>query len=70
MKYASAELSVDRSVVRLTFDTVPEGYERFHRVTIHADNLITILVHTQEPAQEDMESQAIISRTGEPVSLI
>jgi hypothetical protein len=24
MKYTSAELSIDRSVVRLTFDTVPQ----------------------------------------------
>jgi hypothetical protein len=56
MKYTSAELSVDRSVVRLTFDTVPEGYERFLRVTIHADDLFTILVHTQEPRHEDMET--------------
>ena len=48
MKYTSAELSVDRSIVRLTFDQVPEGYERFQRVTIHADDLFTILVHVDE----------------------
>ena len=65
MKYTSAELSVDRSVVRLTFDTVPEGYERFHRVTIHADDLFTILVHTQELLHEDMESRVTTSRSSE-----
>ena len=48
MKYTSAELSVDRSIVRLTFDQVPKGYERFQSVTIHADDLFTILVHVNE----------------------
>ena len=61
MKYTSVELSIDRSVVRLTFDTVPEGYEHFHRVTIHADDLFTILVHTQEPLYKDLESRVITS---------
>ena len=48
MKYASVELSIDRSIVRLTFETVPEGYERFQRVTIQADDLFTLLVHVEE----------------------
>jgi len=52
MKYTSIELSVDRSIVRLTFDKVPEGYERFQRVTIHADDLFTILVHVDETHHE------------------
>jgi hypothetical protein len=54
MKYTSAELSVDRSVVLLTFNSVPEGYERFRRVTITADDLFTILVHTQEPRHDEI----------------
>jgi hypothetical protein len=53
MKYTSVELSVDRSIVRLTFDQVPEGYERFQRVTIHADDLFTILVHVDETHHEE-----------------
>ena len=54
MKYLSAELSVDCSVVRLTFNSVPEGYERFRRVTITADDLFTILFHTQEPRHDEI----------------
>ena len=53
MKYASVELSVDRSIVRLTFDTVPDGYERFQRVTIQADDLFTLLVHVDEQRPEE-----------------
>jgi hypothetical protein len=56
MKYTSAELSVDRSIVRLTFDHVPDGYERFQSVTIHADDLFTILVHADEAHHEEPPS--------------
>jgi hypothetical protein len=53
MKYASVELSIDHSIVRLTFETVPEGYERFQRVTIQADDLFTLLVHVDESRGEE-----------------
>jgi hypothetical protein len=66
MKYTAAELSVDRSIVRLTFDTVPQGYERFQRVTIHADDLFTILVHANEPLNEEKHSRVTTSRNNEP----
>ena len=45
MKYFSAELSIDHSIVRLTFEAMPEGYEHFQRVTIQAKNLFILLVH-------------------------
>ena len=66
MQYTSVQLSIDRSVVRLTFDRVPQGYERFQRVTIHADDLFTILVHTHEPRREENESRLTTSRNNEP----
>lgn len=56
MKYTSVELSVDRSIVRLTFDQVPEGYERFQRITIHADDLFTILVHVDEAHHDERQA--------------
>lgn len=55
MKYASIEMSIDRSIVRLTFETVPEGYERFQCVTIQADDLFTLLVHVEESRGEDSQ---------------
>lgn len=55
MKYASAELSIDRSIVRLTFETVPEGYEQFQRVTIQADDLFTLLVHADESVRDETQ---------------
>jgi hypothetical protein len=65
MKYTSAELSIDHSVVRLTFDSVPEGYDRFRRVTIHADDLFALLVHVDERRHEDIESSVAMSRNNE-----
>ena len=53
MKYASVELSIDRAIVRLTFETVPEGYERFQRVTIQADDLFMLLVHVDEQTGDE-----------------
>jgi hypothetical protein len=53
MKYVSVELIIDRSIVRLTFETVPEGYEGFQRVTIQADDLFTLLVHVDEQHDSD-----------------
>jgi hypothetical protein len=37
----------------LTFETVPEGYERFQRVTIQVDGLFTLLVHVDEQRSEE-----------------
>jgi len=60
MKYAFVELSIDRSIVRLTFETVPEGYERFQRATIQADDLFTLLVHVEESRGENPQSHVAI----------
>ena len=59
MKYTSVELSVDRSIVRLTFDQVPEGYKRFQRITIHADDLFTILVHVDESHHDERQANGV-----------
>jgi len=60
MKYAVVELSIDRSIVRLTFETVPEGYERFQCVTIQADDLFTLLVHVEESRGEKSQPPVTI----------
>lgn len=56
MKYSSAELSIDRSIVRLTFDTVPDGYERFRCVTVQADDLFTLIMHVHESRWKETPS--------------
>jgi hypothetical protein len=62
MKYASVELSIDRAIVRLTFETVPEGYERFQRVTIQADDLFTLLVHVDaQHGDEAFEFEQVLN---------